>query len=277
LIATLAQRRWVEYFPPFAILFVAFSLQQLFDRARTQIAQMPDEILSDLKPFLDRDEPEPETFVATARPRKKSNYEWAMVALAGAALAGIAFVSIGRARRDIAGSPAYEPYEAGMRWINKNVPKGEIIFNTDWDDFPKMFYFDTDHRYVSGLDPEYLLKQNPELSKLYVDITTGKVKDFHSDIKDKFGAHYVFTDNDEGHDDFVFNALESGWFDNVYEDDSCTVLKMRDQKGAPQTNGGDAGDDDNADDPANNTTDNAPTAPNNNNGALLNVNNVSNR
>lgn len=281
LIATLAQRRWVEYFPPFAILFAAFSLQQIFDRSRQQVAQLPEEILSDLKPFLDRDdESEGDTFVATERPRKKSNFEWAMVALTSVALAGIAFGSIGRARRDIIGSPAYEPYEAGMQWINKNVPKGEIIFNTDWDDFPKMFYFDTDHRYVSGLDPEYLLKQNPELSKLYVDITTGKVKDFHSDIKDKFGARYVFTDNDEGHDDFVYNALESGWFDNVYEDEHCTVLKMRDQKGEPQTNGGDADNDDDSDtdDASNNVTNNATaTAPNSNNGALPTVNNVTNR
>lgn len=278
LIATMAQRRWVEYFPPFAILFVAFSLQQIFDRSRHQVAQLPDEILSDLKSFLDRDEGEPETFVATERPRTtKSNFEWAMVVIAGAALAGIAFVSIGRARNDIIGSPAYEPYEAGMRWINKNVPKGEIIFNTDWDDFPKMFYFDTDHRYVSGLDPEYLLKQNPELSNLYVDITTGKLKDFHSIIKDKFGARYVFTDNDEGHDDFVYNALSSGWFENAYEDDHCTVLKLRDQKGAPDLNNESSGDDNNTADDETNAAPDAAPAPNSNNGALPTVNNITNK
>jgi hypothetical protein len=44
-------------------------------------------------------------------------------------------------------------------------------------------------------------------------------------------ARYVFTDHE--HEDFYNDALDSGWFDEVYSDDDCAVLKIRDQKGAP--------------------------------------------
>jgi hypothetical protein len=117
-----------------------------------------------------------------------------------------------------------------------------MVFNTDWDDFPKMFYYDTAHAYASGLDPNYLLDKNPELSKLYEDITLGRIKDAAPLIRDRFGARYVFSDNEEVHNDFYFNAKESGWFDIVYEDDECTVLRIRDQKGAALPEGSDEGD-----------------------------------
>jgi hypothetical protein len=124
-------------------------------------------------------------------------------------------------------------YKGGMEWITANVKPGEMIFNTDWDDFPKMFYLDTTHPYVSGLDPTYLLDQNPELSKLYVDITLGNEKDPGPIIRDRFNARYVFSDNEQVHDNFYAAAMDSGWFDKVYEDDDCTVLHIRDQKGEP--------------------------------------------
>ena len=57
--------------------------------------------------------------------------------------------------------------------MRANVPAGERIFNTDWDDFPRLFYYDPTHAYISGLDPTYLLDKNADLSKLYERITTG--------------------------------------------------------------------------------------------------------
>jgi hypothetical protein len=134
-----------------------------------------------------------------------------------------------------------------MEWVRANVPAGETVFNTDWDDFPKMFFYDTTHKYVSGLDPTYLLDRNPDLSKLYEDITLGKQKDPGPLIRDKFGATYVFTDNEKIHDDFVNNAMDSGWFENVYEDDDCTVLKLRDVKGEPPNEDEKATDEDEGD------------------------------
>ena len=44
-------------------------------------------------------------------------------------------------------------------------------------------------------------------------------------------TRYVITDHEHG--PFFDNALDSGWFDVVYEDDDCSVLRIRDEKGDP--------------------------------------------
>ena len=108
------------------------------------------------------------------------------------------------------------------------MPPGQLIFNTDWDDFPRLFYFDPSHYYVSGLDPSYLFDKNPDLSRLYERITLGTEEDPGPLIRDRFGARYVFSDNT--HHDFFEHARSSGWFDIVYEDTQCTIMYIRDEK-----------------------------------------------
>jgi len=95
-----------------------------------------------------------------------------------------------------------------------------------------MFYYDPSHRYITGLDPTYLYDKDPALSQLYDRITLGKEEDPGPLIRDRFGSHYVFTDNSHG--DFFDNAQASGWFEIVYEDRDCTILQIRDQKLEPQ-------------------------------------------
>ena len=80
-----------------------------------------------------------------------------------------------------------------MDWANENIPEGEIIYNCNWDNFPKMFFYDTKHRYVWGLDPNYLYSKNPELYKLMGDINGGKVEDPAPIIREKFGSRFIFS------------------------------------------------------------------------------------
>ena len=238
MIMSFRSRRFVEYWPPFAVLFAAFTLQLIFDGVRRGAARLPEHVLDELQPFLDRHER-----AETARARRSRETVHTIVAAFIALLLGVVLViNVRETAKSIADEAPPSRYLAGMEWIRANVPEGEMVFNTDWDDFPKMFYYDTAHAYVSGLDPNYLLDKNPELSKLYEDITLGRTKDAAPLIRDRFGARYVFSDNEEIHNDFYFNAKESGWFDIVYEDDECTVLRIRDQKGAALPEGSDEGD-----------------------------------
>ena len=114
----------------------------------------------------------------------------------------------------------------------ENIPAGERIFNCNWDDFPKLFFLDTKHTYVYGLDPNYLFSKNPDLYKLLLDITNGKVADAAPMIREKFGANYIFADAKENEDMFA-KLLESGWVEMAYEDDEARILKIRDVKGEP--------------------------------------------
>jgi hypothetical protein len=300
MIASFRSRRFVEYWPPFAVLFAAFSLQPILEGVKSIFTRMPRDVIDELEPFLDRDVSPTEV----SRERRTRFWDEPLLALVGFALgivlfftyyqftnlrgsggqavAGAAqqplnklavawiviaflvyfgtvvfytwrrrsaaktfgviilslvtitlFISVQETARSIADDHGKDFYARGMDWVRENVPEGERVFNTDWDDFPKMFFYDTKHTYVSGLDPTYLLDKNPELSRLYEQITLGKEKDPGPLIRDRFGARYVFTDNEDIHNDFYYNALQSGWFEKAYEDEDCTILKIRDQKGEP--------------------------------------------
>ena len=113
-----------------------------------------------------------------------------------------------------------------------NIPAGERIFNANWDDFPKLFFYNQKHSYVYGLDPNYLYSKNPELYKLLMDITNAKGGDAGPQIREKFGAEYIFADAKEN-EDMIAKALESGWTEIVYEDDEARILKIRTGKGDP--------------------------------------------
>jgi hypothetical protein len=293
------------------VLFAAFAVKSLASHARTLYGRLPEAVLDELRPYLDRDpraegasgerwwrRAEVESALVSAifaalvlTPFARYNLEKRGTLLVSAGAAALFFVAVVataifrdarraaltalfvalttfasftvwfEGRTEIKDSSPPEEYRAGMEWIRRNVPPGETIFNTDWDDFPKLFFYDPTHRYVSGLDPTYLYDANHELSKLYEEITLGKVKDPAPLIRDRFGARYVFTDNERVHDDFYDAAMDSGWFDEVFSDEkcgglpaeqckcNCTVLRIRDQKGAPPPDAGGADDGDDTDQP----------------------------
>jgi hypothetical protein len=301
LIANAKWRRFAEYFPPFAILFAAFSIEALVARRSSVYGRLPDQLMDELRPFLDSDAHAEDD--SRERRWRRAEVEAAIIALVfgGAIFAFVQFAPLDwrlkqataaaaflvfavvypllrglsrgaltvvfvllfvsaaftvwiEGRTEIKESAPPEEYQAGINWIRANVPPGEVVFNTDWDDFPKLFFYDPTHAYVSGLDPTYLYDADHDLSKLYERITLGKEKDPGPLIRDRFHARYVFTDNEQVHDDFYNTALDSGWFEVVYEDKSgddkcnCTVLHIRDQKGEPPPDSGDTNDNNDDDD-----------------------------
>lgn len=220
-------KRFAEYWPPFAVMFAAFSTQPWLDGARSTFTRLPADILAELQPFLDRD--------FAVQPDKPGGSRELVttiaIAFVGVVLSVTLFFNLWVTWKDIKSSEQHDYYKAGADWLRTNVPGGQMVFNTDWDDFPRLFYFDPSHTYVSGLDPTYLLDQNQDLSRLYDRITLGKEDDPGPLIRDRFGARYVFSDN--SHDDFFTAAKESGWFDIVYEDNQCTIMHIRDAKLPP--------------------------------------------
>lgn len=228
MIMTARWKRIAEYWPPFAILFAAFSVQPWLEGTRSALTRLPEDILAELQPFFDRE--------LGFRVGQMKIADWVKVIIVSTItlmLAAGAFVNVRATRREIRTSEAHPYYERGAAWLRDNVPPGEIIFNTDWDDFPRLFYFDPSHYYVSGLDPSYLFDKNPELSRIYERITLGHEENPGPLIRDRFGARYVFTDNN--HHDFTSFAQESGRFEIVYEDEDCMILRiLEEQPAAPE-------------------------------------------
>ena len=224
MIMTARWKRIAEYWPPFAVLFASFTLQPWLEGYRPYLTRLPKEVLEELKPFLDREGMPP--------PKKERDFRDLLRTIAMSVLAlilsGFLSMNLRSTMREIGQSESHDHYRAGAEWLRANVPPGQIIFNTDWDDFPRLFYYDSSHYYVSGLDPSYLYEKNPDLSRHYERITLGQEENLAEIIRDRFGARYVFSDNN--HHDFFENARVSGWFDIVYEDTECTIMYIRDQK-----------------------------------------------
>ncbi|MBA3515464.1 MAG: hypothetical protein H0T77_13955 [Pyrinomonadaceae bacterium] len=227
MVMTARWKRIAEYWPPFAVMFSAFALQPWLVGARSALMGLPTDVLEELQPFLDRSEPGPQ-LISEDRIDLARTVGAIVIAVL---LAVILLLNWRATEADIKSSESHGYYRAGAAWMRANVTPAQVVFNTDWDDFPRLFYYDPSHHYVSGLDPTYLFDRDPALAKLYDRITLGEEEDPGPLIRDRFGARYVFTDN--GHDKFFNNAIESGWFDIVYEDTDCTILRIRDQKGAP--------------------------------------------
>jgi hypothetical protein len=241
LLAQFRSIRFAEYFPPFAILFGAFSWQAF---KVSQAHRLPEDFQREIEPFLDKDKPtERQQYFDYAKQISLWIVGILLVVLMYYNFRGIKIGSIEQEGliTSIKNNEDNDRYRRVTDWAKENIPEGERIFNCNWDDFPKLFYFDTKHAYVYGLDPNYLYTENPDLYKLLNDITAGKVDDAAQQIREKFGARYVFADERENQD-MIAKLLESGWAEIVYEDNEGRILKIRDAKGDAPT---DASDDEN--------------------------------
>jgi hypothetical protein len=245
LLAQFRSKRFSEYFPPFAILFAAFSFQAF---TASSINELPEDVKLELEPFLDVQDTAPES-------ERWHIARQAIVWVLGIVLTiffvynltGFHHLGIDEngLLSTIEGNEAADRYKQAMAWAtgldangNENIPAGEMIFNCTWDDFPKLFFYDTKHSYVYGLDPNYLYSANPELYKLLMDITAGKTEDAGPIIRERFGSRYIFADAKEN-DDMIAKLLDSGWAEMVYEDDEARFIKIRDQKGEPPADAAD--------------------------------------
>jgi hypothetical protein len=197
LLMAFKSRRFIEYWPPFAVVFAAFTISPRlaeFDRSWFR--------------------------------RKRERAIAAIAAAIATVVIGTTMiVTVGQARADMKAEPDPYEYKGASEWIAANVPAGAMIFNTDWDDFPMLYYYNPNNPYIVGLDPTYLYDRDPELWKLYARITLGDQEDPAAFIRERFGAEYVFTDNQ--HPDFLENAATSGKFETVYTDAKTTVLRIR--------------------------------------------------
>jgi hypothetical protein len=132
--------------------------------------------------------------------------------------------SMPAARAAVDRAKPYGLYANASAWLEKNTPAGSPVFQTDWDDFPRLFYFNTYNTYLVGLDPTYLQLYDADLYDLWVDITHGDVKNPSHVIASTFGSRYVHTDLN--HRDFLKVAADDPGLKEVYRDDQAVIFEV---------------------------------------------------
>lgn len=189
-------RRFVEYFPPFALIFAAFAWAPLFpSHTRTIVPDSKSKLLAHLH----------------------------VVLLAGAVILGVVR-TIPAVQGQMANSKPYDLYGGASLWLMTNTPDGARVFQTDWDDFPRLFFYNTHNTYLAGLDPTYLQLYDEELYDEWVSITRGEVERPSRLIWDRFSARYVHTDLD--HKNFLRQAANDPGLVEVYRDGQAVIFEV---------------------------------------------------
>jgi len=197
LLMAFKSRRFIEYWPPFAILFAAFTITP-------RIAQI--------------------NYKSLVRTRDRVIAATAAAIVTMAVIVSLGF-SVWQARQDVKSEDDPFAYKGAAEWIAANTPPGSLIFNTDWDKFPMLFHYNPNNTYIVGLDPTYMYDRDHELWKVYADITLGNEENPAPIIRDRFGCEFVVTPNAET--DFMQVCNDSGDFERVYEDRFATVLRVK--------------------------------------------------
>lgn len=194
-------RRFVEYFPPFALIFAAFAWTPL-------LLDVPAISLS--PPAAS-----PWRFFQTRLP-------FGLLTLA-VCLSLSRTLPVARARMDAL--KPYDLYAGSSRWLEQNTNEGELVFQTDWDDFPRLFFYNTHNTYLIGLDPTYMQMYDEGLYDLWVPLVRGEVDQPSQFIANVFQARYVHTDLN--HQAFIRKAAEDPYMTEVYRDDQSVIFQVK--------------------------------------------------
>lgn len=183
-------RRFVEYAPAFALLFLAVSSAPWL---RQQMQQRPAWV-----PFLP--------------------------------VLGLAILffplknTLTDARQAIANTRPPDQYAAAALWLRDEAPEGAMVFQTDWDDFTRLFYYNSELIYTVGLDPTYLQLADAALYEEWVAITRGRVANPGTVIAERFAAAYVFSDLN--HEAFMTQAKVDPRLQEIYRDSYAVIYAV---------------------------------------------------
>lgn len=191
-------RRFVEYFPPFALIFAAFAFAPLLER-EADPASLTESRLSRFLPYIP-------------------------VLLLSLSVAAGLFRTLPMAREDILDSAPYWTFQGASAWLEHNTPPDSRVFQTDWDDFPRLFYYNTHNTYIVGLDPTYMQIYDPDLYNTWVTITNGDMRPISYVVAKTFEAHYIISDL--YHKDFLNVAEDDPYLVEVYRDERSVVFEV---------------------------------------------------
>jgi hypothetical protein len=209
-------RRFIEYFPPFALIFAALAWSPL-------IANLGNE-----SPFSPSGTKVQQSIKSMFGFTRSNTYWMVGIGLAAVVLFGIWFTTR-TAQASLQDTTPTERYSRVSSWLIKNTPQHARIFQTDWDDFPRLFFYNTWNTYLIGLDPTYLYLKDPDLFDLWVKITQGRVQIPSESIYQRFAAEYVFTDL--SHEKFIDRASEDSRLEELYRDEEAIVYQVLPSRG----------------------------------------------
>jgi hypothetical protein len=83
-------------------------------------------------------------------------------------------------------------YEQVGKWMEKNIPEGELVFHSNWSDGQYFIGLNPKNDYFVAIDPIYMYEWNHELYQLYRDVSFGRTSDPYTILKNTFKVRYGY-------------------------------------------------------------------------------------
>lgn len=206
-LATIKSRRNIEYLAPFAIIFSAMTFSQ---------SMYILEIKNDLKEFK--------------KIIKKVFFhnlyvKILLIFFLVVIISSFFYIMPYHAKRSLDNGFNFNYLKSASEYLINNSSKGDIIFHSDWDEFPILFYHNSKNYYIVGLDPTFMYLYNKDLYNQWSEITRGQLSaDLYNIVKNNFRAKYILATTD--HKDMIYNLDNNFYFDRVYSDDEAVIYKV---------------------------------------------------
>ena len=125
------------------------------------------------------------------------------------------------------GERPFAYYKGAAEYLLRYAQSRTIVFNTDWDDFPYLFFFNSRTYYVVGLDQLYMAQFDQRLFDLWKAIRDGSVENPSRVIREEFGAEYVVVDvAGKQRVLFGYRAAADPNMRKVFQDSYCAVYRI---------------------------------------------------
>ncbi|NUM25921.1 MAG: hypothetical protein HUU49_04915 [Candidatus Buchananbacteria bacterium] len=194
---TLKSRRYVEYFIPLALIFSALSLNVLVRQFEGEIVRL-----------ISR------------------KYLWLLFAVIVIGLIPVAARDLASVKDFYRRGFAFNKFEEPARWLKENSQPGDVVFHSDWDEFPILFYHNDQNYYLVGLDPTFMYEYDPGLHQRWVDIVTGHDdQDLYVKIKNLYNARYVFVDIKQN-ESFANHLADEPLFEEVFSNQEAKIYRL---------------------------------------------------
>ncbi|MBP6942459.1 MAG: hypothetical protein KBB55_00235 [Candidatus Buchananbacteria bacterium] len=110
------------------------------------------------------------------------------------------------------------------QYLKNHSQPGDIVFHSDWDDFPLLWYHNDSNRYIIGLDPTFLFAQNSQQYQDWLALTKGeRAAESYYIVKEEFSAAFVLINKENSK---MPAAFVDPKFKKVYEDREAIVYQV---------------------------------------------------
>lgn len=118
---------------------------------------------------------------------------------------------------------------AAVESLDGVAEPGDIVFHGYWDEFAPMFYWDPRVRFITGMDPWYMLAKDPRKSLLLarcVEADFAEDEDLRTALTEDFGARFALLWRRNRYDPLEAKLKEVPWAKLIHDDPNAAVFEL---------------------------------------------------